>query len=514
MNEFFKACHRSDGVASKMVENTFQWLNPTQLSELLKYYDKNDEDKPTAFDAAIYGGNTAIIEVICKIKSAVLDRCKKVYIPDDGNPRGTLQECFSEFIPNNDDRERSFHKKNRWHPLTVIGQTKNLSLILHPYVQMYVDICWDSLVRYVFYTHLFLFALFLFFLCSFVTSHNFIHNSTVTLGDGYNMPFSKFTTASAYITITLAVCGLLFEALQLHTKGKDYWKWVENLIDLVIFLGSGALCIVSLVTNYNTLLHGLGCILIIIAALRGALILTHIPLHGYKFRMLLNITKHILQFGPVLLFFILTFAVVFKNLLQNQDSFSHVGFSMVKVLVMSIGELEFENTFFTNQNEESLEVLAYLAFVIFLGIMSISMMNLLIGLAVGDMADLRKEAEVLTFRSKVDLILQYSYMYPLKWISVKQHKRTIQKIKMWHIMEDSDEWHTKLRNIFLSPFGLYTEWNASKFTEYQNKLNKKYQEALSSESTQNQTTMKTIMRNQEEIKQRLETLEWKISRPN
>ena len=145
--------------------------------------------------------------------------------------------------------------------------------------------------------------------------------------------------------------------------------------------------------------------------------------------MLFAIVWKVFIFSPVLLFFVLTFALIMHNLLHNQEPFSHIGLAIMKTMAMTVGELDFGAIFFGHANHSTFEIMAFIIFDIFLVVMTISMMNLLIGIAVGDISDLSKEGEQSKFRSKVDLVLQFSYMFP--GISERMHRRKLCDLMGW-----------------------------------------------------------------------------------
>ena len=159
--------------------------------------------------------------------------------------------------------------------------------------------------------------------------------------------------------------------------------------------------------------------------------LSHVGIFGigHGFRMLFGVLFKVARFSPILLFFILIFSIVFHNLFQNQDPLSHIGVSIMKIMAMSIGELDFSDTFFDDSNIHTLEIVAFLMFVLLLAIMTISMMNLLIGLAIPDVEALSKQGDQDYFRSKMDIILQYLCMMP--WMSHKIHSMTLGEIYKW-----------------------------------------------------------------------------------
>ena len=344
-------------------------------------------------------------ENLIELHLTVLDKCMEYLVENYEEKK--LSDIFPAFDFLGDNVP--CHKATTYHPLIKIGQSNHIVLMRHPYIVTYIDFCWTSFTRYVFYTNVLLYILYLIFFCMFITSHYFETSGTDVT---FKIPDTTFTNVCGYLSIVWAGVCLFSEFLQVRAKKKKYWRVAENSSDLLIFIGSVVLIVISMSIEYNSWTHCLGCFLIVISALRGALILTHVPLIGDKFQMLLSVSINVVKFLPVLTFFIVIFAIMFRNLLQNQVSFSHVGFSIVRTIAMAIGELDFGDIFFDDSNNKIHEIFGFIIFVLCLGIMTISMMNLLIGIAVGDIGELRMQSEQEAFRSKVDLILQYNYMFP------------------------------------------------------------------------------------------------------
>ncbi len=230
----------------------------------------------------------------------------------------STEECFPSFWYLQENNI-PFSEASLLHPLTVIAESEHLPLIKHPIVQIYVDICWSSLARYVFYTNLILYFSFFSFLTAFITSHSFSRDPVT-----FSSVALELTEVCRYATLLLSVLGLLFEVLQMWTKRKQYWTQIENWADLFIFVTTLLLLSIEFAIDYNTVIHSIGCGLIVISAFRGAWILTHLPYLGNKFRMLFSVLTKVFTHSPILLFFILTFALVYYNLLQNQETFSHI----------------------------------------------------------------------------------------------------------------------------------------------------------------------------------------------
>ncbi len=383
----------------------------------------------------------------------------------DENPENSLSNIFPSFYCHQEENI-VYSEAHSLNPLKVIGKSGHLALIKHPYVVIYVDACWASLARYVFYGNVVLYLFYLILLSVFLTTHRFVANrdtefaessiqfnrssetdvvQNVSLDVGKNLSnvgrnsvvlkteVPLLTEVSRFGAIVLSIIGMLFEVLQMHTKGlKQYLKQNENKADLFLFLSTLVVLAVTFkYVTYDEFIHGFGCVLIFVAGLRGAWMLTRLQVLevGNGFRMLFSVLGKVFRFGPILLFFILLFAFVYHNLLQNQGPFSKIFYSIMKIMAMTIGEVEF-NDLLDEDNVETFKIVGVLVFALFLAIMTISMMNLLIGLAVPSVAMLSKQGQQADFKAKVDIILQYSHM--MSWWSKKIHKKTPHQIYRKH----------------------------------------------------------------------------------
>ena len=113
--------------------------------------------------------------------------------------------------------------------------------------------------------------------------------------------------------------------------------------------------------------------------------------------MFIDVSYTFLKVSGVVILFITAFSLGFNVLLSNQEYFSTVVFATIKTLIMTSGEMEYDNLFFDNQNGNKLETVPYMnttkiLFVMFVIIMPIIIMNLLVGLAVDDIKTVQQNA--------------------------------------------------------------------------------------------------------------------------
>ncbi len=372
----------------------------------------------------------------------ILDDYKKKKL---ANVNNSLSVTYPDFYGHK-QQNIPYAKAIANHPLTIIGNTGNLSIIKHPYIYFYVHTLWKSFVRYICWANIFLYFVFLIFMCSFVTTHNFYdlqsgEDESITTGNAsmhssqqartteldYEVTSKVYSEISRVGMVALALAGLFFKGFQLKTKRSQYWAYKENFTDLFIFVAASVLAILPLTIGYNPWIHSFGSFLIICATINTTWMLTKVPKYGNYFLMLLSVLTKVLMFTPVLALFIVTYAIVFHNLLRNQSSFENLGLSILRVMAMSIGELEYRELFFDESNYTVFEIVSMIVFVLFLFVMTISMMALLIGVAVGDINELNKQGKQKSFQSQVDLILQYAYMFPS--LNKIRHEKEIYRLQ-------------------------------------------------------------------------------------
>ena len=166
-----------------------------------------------------------------------------------------------------------------------------------------------------------------------------------------------------------------------------------------------------------------------------------LPFLGIYVIMFFDILKTFLKFGVVFFIFIIAFGLGFNLLLNNQDPFSSVGKSLLKTAVMMIGEFEYEGIFHNDDDDQMPEFpnLTYAFFVAFLIIMSIIIVNLLIGLAVDDIKSVQEQAILKRLAMQVELVLDVERLLPdfvLRKLIAQVEEFTPKKPQFWHVFRD------------------------------------------------------------------------------
>uniref|UniRef100_A0A8C4D721 Transient receptor potential cation channel, subfamily A, member 1b n=1 Tax=Dicentrarchus labrax TaxID=13489 RepID=A0A8C4D721_DICLA len=110
--------------------------------------------------------------------------------------------------------------------------------------------------------------------------------------------------------------------------------------------------------------------------------------------MFWEIMKTLVRIVMLFLYLMLAFGLAFHALMLNQKEFDSVPLSVIQTFVMMVGELNYQNNFLDAylKNELPFGLLTYFIFVNFVLLMPILLVNLMIGLAVGDIAEVQRNA--------------------------------------------------------------------------------------------------------------------------
>jgi len=156
-----------------------------------------------------------------------------------------------------------------------------------------------------------------------------------------------------------------------------------------------------------------------------------VPKFGKYVQMFLTVSTGVLNFLIAYIFLLVAFWCSFLILFPNAPAFetSNGPAGIIKVIVMMLGELEYDDLYY-NQNEflanktdnfnrteieleterQVFPITAHLILVIFIILVSIILMNLLVGLAVSDIQKLSSEGKLHRIVRQVELINQLHAM--------------------------------------------------------------------------------------------------------
>nr|XP_022319766.1 transient receptor potential cation channel subfamily A member 1-like isoform X2 [Crassostrea virginica] len=220
-----------------------------------------------------------------------------------------------------------------------------------------------------------------------------------TTTDSYSMIDEVYNWSSTLYGLMLPIVLniLLFrEIFMMRLKGYKYFLRPMNYVTITMLITSLISVFVDLSCEKGlrfAWIASLTALVNIMAVLRAYDII------GIYFVMLEEVLKSVLKIIFVLGIILFAFYQAFSSIVtRNYDDKPHSPF----VLFMTLGELNFFDEYFKDGNQ-SFYIDNYIAFLLFFFIVSISMMNLMIGVAVGDIDAVKKTA----FRERMAIQINY-----------------------------------------------------------------------------------------------------------
>lgn len=341
-----------------------------------------------------------------------------------------------------------------------------VSLLTHPVVRQYLKIKWRGYGRIIYGTHMFFFVLQVLLLSSFVilTPPPRLNITDVTLevvsSASNTTLLTEVTTSSTVIRfITLAVCFIdtiiwLGNVFSLRLEAVNIIKheliWMEGL---------------TIASTYAFLIpwkfHTFGFTFVFwqagaIAIFSGwfsiGLFLKPFDLFGVYVTMFLEVLSSLFKALLVASLFIIAFAFALFILVGDIPPFASIGDSFFTTFSYLLGEINYE-VYVRRSDNDSLthSGLTYIFVLLSAAILAVAVMNLLIGLAVGDIETIRRNALLKQRSTEVRIFTKMEPWLP-KFIIRRYDKRfhsifpnkpvsVIRKIwrYFWRSLKSSDE---------------------------------------------------------------------------
>ncbi|KAG8199670.1 hypothetical protein JTE90_022120 [Oedothorax gibbosus] len=321
------------------------------------------------------------------------------------------------------------------HPLMLMVTYGQEHLLSHPLCESLLHRKWKHYGRYVYYSNLLVFVLFLIFLTGYVVTAvppcpisegGEIDPKCCSLSNYTCQPYigkceveveQLFPQTCRNFIYVLAVIHLLKEVYQIHQNGRRYLN-LENILEwscyvsAILFVADLTEC--SQQTGIREVWQWeLGALCVFSAWMVLLMFISKFPFLGIYVIMFFQIFCTFVNFSFVFFLFVVAFALGFYTLLQNQNPFETPWESIIKTGVMMIGEIEFDGIFNDPDNKLHFKGPTYALFVIFLLIMAVIIMNLLVGLAVDDIKGVQEKAELKRLAMKVELVLTVERILPV-----------------------------------------------------------------------------------------------------
>ncbi|CAD7084027.1 unnamed protein product [Hermetia illucens] len=321
-------------------------------------------------------------EVIPKLISK-LDHCIKVNDHEIGDVDCEIKLDFRLLVPTTERGETEMLKT-----FIEVGQKR---LLNHPLCETFLFLKWRR-IRKFFLLSLCYHAIYVLLFTFYVMSVYMQHCSKEK-----PCRVSELTPPFGYLVVSLNLILLGKEFFQMGQGFYGYAKYWENWLQWSIVCGV-FLCVTpeTLSPTRDSLnvppwQYHIAAVVVFLVWLELMMLVGRFPIFGLYVQMF---TKVAVNFGKFLMAYfclLVAFALSFCVLFPTYPAFRNVGRSIMKMIPMMSGELEFEDIFFGDY-PPTYPVTSQVLFLAFVLLVTIILTNLVVGLAVSDIQGLQESA--------------------------------------------------------------------------------------------------------------------------
>ena len=331
----------------------------------------------------------------------VLSKCRQTSEHNRESPEYAIGYDF-RYLEESPEQRRS--RPPAPSALSLMTRHKRAVCLLHPLVHRFLRLKWSRFGR-------------LFFIVSLLIYMLFTASVTIWIIDNRideRKPYEDLTTASkfaaSYIQAFVAA-NILIELFQLMQLRAAYFTW-DNMLDWAVYL-----CSIIMVTSVIDagdapdqlsdaweLSFYFAAFAVFFAWMNLLNYVRRFGGLGIYVLMMSDTLFTVIKVFSVFSIFIIAFALSFYVAFQDQTPFNTPGSALIKTFVMMTGEFEFDTIFLGGDGCNAMTVgsgsclrfstIGYIAMIVFIIGINISLMNLLIGLAIGDIDQVSKHASL------------------------------------------------------------------------------------------------------------------------
>ncbi|KAM9839532.1 transient receptor potential cation channel subfamily A member 1b [Aulostomus maculatus] len=354
-----------------------------------------------------------MIEFLPETYKHLLDNCVRESDDDRNSPDYHIDYDF-QWLQATLAQQKNMDKTLRAQPLAALNamvQYNRIELLNHPVCKKYLSMKWVAYGSTAHALNMFLYLLGLLPLTHLIVTLRPTMNTTDTGEHSITMvPISLleqnlFLTFCMVMVIVMNVYSIAKEVVQISQQRWNYLRDYSNQSDWFSAIFS-LLFIIPLMLNAEGSLHWqAGAIAVLNSWIGFLLYLQRFEGIGIYVVMFGEIMKTLVRIMMLFFYLMLAFGLAFHALMLNQREFNSVPLSVMQTFVMMVGELNYQNNFLeTYLNDElPFSLLTYYIFVSFVLLMPILLVNLMIGLAVGDIAEVQRNASLKRIAMQIDL---------------------------------------------------------------------------------------------------------------
>ncbi|KAL9957509.1 hypothetical protein ACROYT_G039148 [Oculina patagonica] len=370
-----------------------------------------------------------LIERFPQVAKLVLDKCIEPSSHLDTDPNYSITYDFS-VLYTKPGEDLDFNQ-TKYCGLKTMLECGREELLFHPLTRELVRMKWRRIGLTVFFLGAILYAMFLaIFSLYLYCGHSFMsNNSTIANEKAQHYYVLKICRESwlypKEILLILFCCvNLLLEAYQLYSERWMYFD-LTNLLEVSTYVTTLLTILPANGIIDDQRQWACGIIALLLAFVAMLLQLQLLVCSGIYVTMLFEVLKSVFKVIVVFSMLVIAYGLIFFLLLGDELSYTSPYMSILKVFDMMAGGVEF-NHYFVEKDLAMPELARFICFT-FILIMSISLMNLLIGLAVGDIESVRKNAELKRLKTQIEAISQFENKLPF---SIRE-RLYVSKVVLW-----------------------------------------------------------------------------------
>lgn len=354
-----------------------------------------------------------MIEFLPETYRHLLDRCVKES-DDDHNSADFHIEYDFTWLQAPIAAQRQADTADGVPPLAAhnaMVQYNRIELLNHPVCKKYLEMKWVAYGSKAHVLNMFLYLLGLLPLTHLIVSLRPTLNMTDAGNHSVIMVPISFVEQSVFLSVCIVmvlvmnIYAVVKEIVQISQQGWNYFKDYSNQADWNSAIFS-LLFVIPLMVNADCTLHWqAGAVAVLNSWIGFLLFLQRFEGVGIYVVMFGEIMRTLVRIVMVFLYLMLAFGLAFHALMLNQEEFNDVPLSVMQTFVMMAGELNYQNNFLDAylKNELPFGFLTYFILVSFVLLMPILLMNLMIGLAVGDIAEVQRNAVLKRMAMQIEL---------------------------------------------------------------------------------------------------------------
>ncbi|XP_065161233.1 transient receptor potential cation channel subfamily A member 1 isoform X2 [Atheta coriaria] len=425
----------------------------------------------------------ALIASMPRVFEAVQDKCITKANCKKDSKSFYIKYSFSclqcpQFYAEMDGKPGSAFNVAKPIPLPALNAMVNhgrVELLAHPLSQKYLQMKWNSYGKYFHLANVLFYSIFLGFVTCFSSqlmntqepSEEFlksIENSTfrTELLNQYHEEhrITPMMYMSALGTMTYIGLNSIREMIQIYQQKYLYFLDPINLVSWVLYTSSIIMVGPIFIEGTPDVQYSCASLTVFLSWLNLLLLLQRFDQVGIYVVMFLEILQTLIKVLMVFSILIIAFGMAFYILLSRGQhvSFKTIPMSLVRTFSMMLGEIDFLGTyvqpFYSQAAPRTLPfpLPTFLMLGIFMVLMPILLMNLLIGLAVGDIESVRRNAQLKRLAMQVVLHTELERKLP---------QMLLEKVDKCHIIEYPND--TKCKLGFLD--SILRKWFGNPFSD-------------------------------------------------